>query len=167
MQSKLPRVGTTIFTVMSQLAQDCGAINLSQGFPAFNPDPSLLSLVCHYLQSGANQYAPMTGVAELRLAIAAKVARLYGRNADADSAITVCSGATEGLFCAIAATVRSGDEVIVFDPAYDSYEPAVTLAGGITRHIPLLSSAGFGIDWQQLQDSINICILRANTDNAT
>jgi methionine aminotransferase len=155
MDSKLPKVGTTIFTVMSQLAHDCDAINLSQGFPSFDPDPTLLSLVCHYLQSGANQYAPMTGVAALRQAIAAKVARLYGRNADADSEVTVCTGATEGLFSAIAATVRNGDEVIVFDPAYDSYEPAITLAGGVTRHIPLLGNAGFGIDWQQLRDSIN------------
>ena len=155
MDSKLPKVGTTIFTVMSQLAHDCDAINLSQGFPSFDPDPALLSLVCHYLQSGANQYAPMTGVPALRQAIAAKVARLYGRNTDADSEVTVCTGATEGLFSAIAATVRNGDEVIVFDPAYDSYEPAVTLAGGVTRHIPLLGNAGFGIDWQQLRDSIN------------
>jgi len=155
MDSKLPNVGTTIFTVMSQLAHDCDAINLSQGFPSFNPDPALLSLVNHYLRSGANQYAPMTGVPALRQAIADKVERIYGRDADADSEVTVCTGATEGLFSAIAATVRGGDEVIVFDPAYDSYEPAITLAGGATRHIPLLDNAGFGIDWQQLQDSIN------------
>jgi len=157
MESKLPKVGTTIFTVMSQLAADCDAINLSQGFPSFNPDPQLLALVEHHLHSGANQYAPMTGVPALRRAIAAKVSRLYGRDADADTEITVCTGATEGLFSAIAATVRRADEVIVFDPAYDSYEPAVTLAGGITRHIPLAtdSPGNFRIDWQRLEDSIS------------
>jgi len=156
-ESKLPNVGTTIFTVMSQLAQECGAINLSQGFPSFDPDPQLLALVDHHLQSGANQYAPMPGVPALREAIAAKVLRLYGRNADPDTEVTVCTGATEGLFSAIMALVRTGDEVIVFDPAYDSYEPAVTLAGGVTRHVPLDELAGgvFSIDWQRLADTVN------------
>lgn len=156
--SKLPDVGTTIFTVMSQLALDCDAINLSQGFPSFEPPEELLALIEHYLHSGANQYAPMAGVPALRDAIASKVDSLYGRSADAVTEITVCNGATEGLFSSIQAIVRPGDEVIVFDPAYDSYEPAITLAGGRTVHLPLTSAAGafdFHIDWQRLDDSIN------------
>ncbi|MDH4107323.1 MAG: methionine aminotransferase [Gammaproteobacteria bacterium] len=157
MDSKLPHVGTTIFTVMSQLAQDCGAINLSQGFPSFEPDARLLDLVTQRLHSGANQYAPMTGVPALRQAIAAKAGRLYDRGVDADAEVTVTAGATEALFCAIHAVVRPGDEVIVLDPAYDSYEPAVTLAGGATLHLPLVSSAErpeLHIDWQRLRDAI-------------
>jgi methionine aminotransferase len=157
-QSKLPDVGTTIFAVMSALAQECEAINLSQGFPSFDPDPELLRLIDHYLHAGANQYAPMPGVPSLRRAIAAKVLRLYGRQVDEDTEVTVCNGATEGLFSAIQALVRPGDEVIVFDPAYDSYEPAVTLAGGRTRHIPLAVSGAdteFGIDWERLADTLS------------
>lgn len=157
-QSKLPDVGTTIFTVMSALAQECEAINLSQGFPSFDPDPELLRLIDHYLHAGANQYAPMPGVPSLRRAIAAKVLRLYGRQVDEGTEVTVCNGATEGLFSAIQALVRPGDEVIVFDPAYDSYEPAVTLAGGRTRHIPLAVSGAdtaFGIDWERLADTLS------------
>jgi len=158
MESKLPDTGTSIFAVMTQLAENHGAINLSQGFPSFNPDPRLLDLVSKYLRDGANQYAPMTGVPPLRASIAAKVATLYGRQVNADSEVTVCDGATEGLFSAIQAIVRPGDEVIVFDPAYDSYEPAVTLAGGITLHLPLVITAerpDFHIDWTQLADSIS------------
>lgn len=108
-QSKLPAVGTTIFTVMTQLANECKAINLSQGFPSFDPDPELLGLIEHYLRSGANQYAPMPGVPSLRCAIAAKVQRLYGRAVDENTEVTVCTGATEGLFSAIQALVRPGD----------------------------------------------------------
>ena len=155
--SKLPRVGTTIFTVMSQLAADCDAINLSQGFPGFDPDPDLLRLIDHYLQRGANQYAPMPGVPALRHQIAVKTERLYGRTVDDTGEITVCTGATEGLFSTIQAVVHPGDEVIVFDPAYDSYEPAVTLAGGITRHVPLTKPSpgqDFVIDWDRLSDTI-------------
>jgi methionine aminotransferase len=158
MDSKLPNVGTTIFAVMSQLSNECGAINLSKGFPSFNPPQRLLDLVSHYLNSGANQYAPMQGVPALREAIAEKCAALYGRTVNAESEITVCDGATEGLFSAIHTIVRSGDEVIVFDPAYDSYEPAVTLAGGKTLHIPLTlagETGDFQIDWNRLRDSIN------------
>ena len=157
MESKLPDVGTTIFTVMNQLATECGAINLSQGFPSFDPPQELLGLVDHYLRSGANQYAPMQGVPQLRQSIAAKTAALYGRTVDSDTEITVCNGATEGLFSAIQALVRPGDEVIVFDPAYDSYEPAVTLAGGTTLHVPLIYSADdadYAVDWHRLNDTI-------------
>lgn len=143
---------------MSQLAADCGAINLSQGFPSFDPDPELLRLVDHYLHAGANQYAPMAGVPSLRHEIAVKTARLYGRTVDENSEVTVCNGATEGLFSAIQALVHAGDEVVVIDPAYDSYEPAVTLAGGTTRHVPLTADGPegtFTVDWQRLSDAIN------------
>ncbi|NOX68083.1 MAG: aminotransferase class I/II-fold pyridoxal phosphate-dependent enzyme [Gammaproteobacteria bacterium] len=158
MDSKLPDTGMSIFAVMTQLANDCGAINLAQGFPSFNPDERLLELANKHLHAGANQYAPMSGVPALRHAIAKKTADLYGRQIDADTEITVCDGATEGLFSTIQAVVGSGDEVIVFDPAYDSYEPAVTLAGGVTRHLPLVITRDrpdFHIDWQQLAQSIN------------
>ena len=158
MTSKLPDVGTTIFAVMSQLALDCKAINLSQGFPSFEPPAELIDRIDHYLRSGANQYAPMPGVPTLRRAIAKKTARMQGRSLDADTEVTVCTGATEGLFSAIQAIVRPGDEVIVFDPAYDAYEPAVTLAGGRTVHVPLaISDDGFdfSIDWQRLEDALN------------
>jgi methionine aminotransferase len=156
--SKLPDVGTTIFTVMSQLALDCDAINLSQGFPSFDPPDGLIGRIEHYLRSGANQYAPMTGIPALRSAIADKTSKMQGRMLDVDTEITICTGATEGLFSAIQAIVHPGDEVIVFDPAYDLYDPAVTLAGGVTRHIPLLISDDgfdFSVDWQRLEESIN------------
>ena len=157
MESKLPDVGTTIFAVMSQLAAEHDAINLSQGFPSFDPPRELLDLVTKHLNSGANQYAPMQGVPSLRQALARKSLDLYGRAVNADTEVTVCDGATEGLFSAIQAIVRPGDNVIVLDPAYDSYEPSVTLAGGNTTHVPLTVSAedsDFHIDWQRLQDSI-------------
>lgn len=151
--SKLPRVGTTIFTVMSQLAAEHGALNLSQGFPDFDGPEALLDRVAHHLRDGRNQYAPMTGVAPLREAIATKVADLYGHHADPVGDVTVTSGATEALFCAIHAVVRPGDEVIVFDPAYDSYEPAVELAGGRCVHLPL-SAPDFTVDWDAVRDAI-------------
>ena len=155
--SKLPDVGTTIFTIMSQLAADCDAINLSQGYPSFDPPRELTDRIAYHLEHGGNQYAPMPGVPALRHAIVTKTRRTQGRNVDPDTEITVCTGATEGLFSSIQAIVRPGDEVIVFDPAYDSYEPAVTLAGGRTRHVPLAISANggdFGIDWQRFADAI-------------
>ncbi|MGB5257148.1 MAG: methionine aminotransferase [Woeseiaceae bacterium] len=156
--SKLPDIGTTIFTVMSQLAHDSGAINLAQGFPSFEPPEALTDRISYHLNHGANQYAPMPGIRQLRTAIAEKTLRLQARNLDIDTEITVCAGATEGLFSAIQAVVHAGDEVIVLDPAYDAYEPAVTLAGGVTRHVPLsLSENGqdFSIDWQRLADTLN------------
>ena len=158
MKSKLPETGTTIFAVMSGLAAECGAINLSQGYPSFNPDQALLDRITHYLNHDGNQYAPMTGVPKLRQAIAEKVAMLYGRIVDADQEVTVTDGATEGLFSAIQATVHPGDEVIVFDPAYDSYAPSIKLAGGKTVHIPLIKSADspdFQLDWDSLRQAIN------------
>lgn len=156
--SKLPDVGTTIFTVMSQLATETGAINLSQGFPSFEPPADLVERINWHLHNGANQYAPMTGIPALRAAIAEKTLRLQGRELDVDTEITVCTGATEGLFSAITAIVRHGDEVIILDPAYDSYEPAVHLAGGIARHVPLMiddNGHDFHPDWQQLHDAVN------------
>ncbi|HEX5513715.1 MAG TPA: pyridoxal phosphate-dependent aminotransferase [Gammaproteobacteria bacterium] len=152
--SKLPNVGTTIFTVMSRLAAEHGAINLSQGFPDFDGPPPLLERVSHYLHNGHNQYAHMAGVPALREQIARKAADLYGCPVDPETEVTVTSGATEALFCAITALVRPGDEVILFDPAYDSYQPAVDLCGGISRRLPLLAPS-FKPDWQRLRDSIN------------
>jgi methionine transaminase len=151
---KLPDIGTTIFTVMSQLAADCGAINLSQGYPDFAVPERLLERVIHYLRAGHNQYAPMAGIPELRQQIALKTERLYDRPTDPDTEVTVTSGATEALFSAIETFVHPGHEVIVFDPAYDSYDPAIRLAGGTAVHVPL-QIPDFGIDWQRLDEAIN------------
>ena len=136
-ESKLPALGTTIFTQMSALAAQHNAINLSQGFPDFDGPDYLKDRLAHYVREGANQYAPMTGVQPLRDAIAAKTAELYGYEPDSQSEVTVTAGATEALYAAITALVRPGDEVICFDPSYDSYAPAVTLAGGVMKRIAL------------------------------
>ena len=157
--SKLPKVGTTIFTVMSRLAADHGAINLSQGFPDFEPPERLLALAQEHMHKGdggrgvGNQYAPMAGLLQLRQAIAAKVAEYYGARVDPETEVTVTAGGTEALFCAIQALVRRDDVVVLLDPAYDSYEPAVELAGGRTVRIPL-QRPGFGIDWQRLRETL-------------
>ncbi|WP_028469392.1 pyridoxal phosphate-dependent aminotransferase [Neptunomonas japonica] len=151
--TKLPKVGTTIFTVMSQMAAEHNAINLSQGFPDFDGPKKLLDAVGHYITQGANQYAPMTGMPVLREEIAKKVTTLYGATVSAESEITVTSGATEALFAAISSVVQQGDEVIVFDPAYDSYEPAIELNGGVAVHLQL-QPPSFHIDWQHLKDAI-------------
>lgn len=153
-QSKLPDAGTTIFTVMSKLAQDEGAINLSQGFPDFDGPPALRQRISWHMDNGHNQYAPLAGVPELRQQIAQKVDALYGRKVNPDTEITVTPGATEALFCAITAVVHAGDEVIVFDPAYDTYDPAVTLNGAVCRHIPM-AYPDFQIDWQRVRDTVN------------
>lgn len=150
--SKLPHIGTTIFTVMSQMANEHQAINLSQGFPDFDGPAALLNAVGAYIAKGMNQYSPMAGIPALREQIAAKVQRLYGNPVSADE-VTVTSGATEALFAAIAAVVCPGDEVIMFDPAYDSYEPAVELNGGIAVHLQLQPPT-FAIDWAQVQAAI-------------
>ncbi|WP_415844364.1 pyridoxal phosphate-dependent aminotransferase [Stutzerimonas zhaodongensis] len=151
--SKLPNVGTTIFTAMSQLAAQTGALNLSQGFPDFDGPDALREAVGRHVMAGYNQYAPMTGLPALRDQVAIKVASLYGRQVSADSEVTITPGATQAIFCAIHAVIRPGDEVIVFDPCYDSYEPAVELAGGLCIHQPL-SLPDFTIDWQKLADAI-------------
>src|SRR5262245_43695391 len=129
--SKLPRAGTTIFTVMSAMANEFGAINLSQGFPDFPADAALMDSVHAAMKSGHNQYAPMPGILPLREALAEKMESLYGVQYDPDKEVTVTSGGTEALFAAITSMVRPGDEVIVFEPAYDCYVPAIELAGGI------------------------------------
>lgn len=152
--SKLPNVGTTIFTRMSQLAAETGALNLSQGFPDFDGPQGLREAVSRHVAAGHNQYAPMTGLQALREQVAAKIARSYGRSASADSEITITPGATQAIFCAVQALVRPGDEVIVFDPSYDSYEPSVELAGGRCIHVPL-ALPEFSIDWQRLQDALS------------
>jgi methionine transaminase len=154
LRSKLPHIGTTIFTVMSKMAQEHNAINLSQGFPDFDCPERLRNLVSHHLNSGRNQYAPMTGIQPLREAIAEKVSGLYGYPADPDHEVTVTSGATEALFDAIQAVVHPGDEVILLDPAYDSYAPSVLLAGGTPVHVPLILP-DYRIDWAGVQTRIN------------
>ena len=135
--SRLPRVGTTIFTVMSALAQQHNAVNLGQGFPDFDCAPELLDAVDAAMRSGLNQYPPMAGVPLFREAIAAKVATLYGHDYDPGTEITVTAGATQAIITAILALVHPGDEVIVLDPCYDSYEPNIELAGGVAVHVPL------------------------------
>ncbi|GMV30599.1 MAG: aminotransferase [Rhodanobacteraceae bacterium] len=152
-QTKLPKVGTTIFTVMSQLAQQHDAVNLGQGFPDFDGPQSLRDALAQAMNSGKNQYAPMTGIAALREQIALKTGRLYGCPVDADAEVTVTSGATEAIFAAIAAVVRPGDEVIVLDPCYDCYEPAIDLVGGRAVHVPL-TLPDFSVDWQRVKDAI-------------
>jgi methionine aminotransferase len=151
--TKLPKVGTTIFTVMSQLAAEHGAVNLGQGFPDFAVPQRLVDELAKAMAAGHNQYPPMTGVAPLRQAIAAKVARCYGAQVDADSEITVTSGATEAIFNAIHAVVRPGEEVIVLDPAYDCYEPAIELAGARAVHVAL-DPHTFAVDWPRLRAAI-------------
>ncbi|WP_266158504.1 pyridoxal phosphate-dependent aminotransferase [Dyella silvatica] len=152
-ETKLPKVGTTIFSVMSQLALEHKAVNLGQGFPDFEPPPALREAVARAMAEGRNQYAPGIGLASLREQIALKTQRMYGRHISADTDVTVTSGATEALFAAIAAIVRHGDEVIVFDPAYDSYEPAIELQGARAVHIPL-TVPKFSIDWQRVRDAV-------------
>lgn len=153
-QSKLPRTETSIFAVMSGLANQYGAINLSQGFPDFPVCRELINLVHQNMLADRNQYAPMPGVPKLRQAIADKVKRLYNKNINPDTDITVTAGATQALFTAITAFIHQGDEAIIFEPAYDSYDPSIKLNGGMTRYISL-SSPDFKIDWQQVKDTIN------------
>jgi methionine transaminase len=149
-ETKLPRVGTTIFTVMSQLAAEHGAVNLGQGFPDFAVPQRLVDALARAMAEGHNQYPMMTGVPALRRAIAAKTARCYGWEPDADAEITVTSGATEAIFDAVHAVVRAGDEVVVLDPCYDCYEPAIELAGARAVHVPL-DPESFAVDWDAVQ----------------
>ena len=151
--TKLPNVGTTIFTVMSKLAAETGAINLSQGFPGFDCSPELVSLVEHYLRNGFNQYAPMTGVPALREALAQKTVEEYSVAYDPDAEITITSGATEAIFAAVTAVVRPGDEVLIFEPAYDSYVPAIDLNGGVPVYVTL-TPPDYQIDWQAVAQKI-------------
>jgi len=153
LETKLPKVGTTIFSVMSQLAMEHKAVNLGQGFPDFEPPAPLREAITRAMAEGKNQYAPGVGIPRLREQIALKTERLYGHRVSPDTEVTVTSGATEALFSAIAAVVRAGDEVIVFDPCYDSYEPAIELQGATAVHLPLTLPA-FAIDWQRVRDAI-------------
>ena len=150
--SKLPAVGTTIFTVMSRLAQEHNAINLSQGFPDFDCAPALRALVPKYFE-GRNQYPPMAGVMALREIVAEKIAGLYGTAYDPEHEVTVVPGATYGIFTAVTAFVRPGDEVIVFEPAYDSYVPAIEVNGGKPVYVRL-QYPDYGIDWQAVARAI-------------
>lgn len=152
-ETKLPRVGTTIFTVMSQLAAEHGAVNLGQGFPDFDVPPRLVDALDRAMRDGHNQYAPMTGIPALRQAIADKVQRVYGAGVDPDAEVTVTSGATEAIFNAIHAVVREGEEVIVLDPAYDCYDPAIALAGARAVHVPL-DPRSFAPDWDRIRAAV-------------
>lgn len=149
-QSKLPSGGVSIFAVMTRLAQEHGAINLSQGFPDFETSPALIDAVARYMRDGHNQYAPMPGVLALREALAAKVERLYGRRYDPVTEVAVTTGATEGLFATLTALVRPGDEVVLFQPAYDSYLPAIQLSGGVPRYVTL-RYPDYRIDWDDVR----------------
>ena len=151
--SKLPNVGTTIFTVMSRLAQEHNAINLSQGFPDFDCAEELRDLVTKYFNAGLNQYPPMAGVLRLRERIAEKVETLYGTKYDPEHEVTVTPGATYGIFTAVATLVRPGDEVILFEPAYDSYAPSIEVSGGVPVYVQL-RYPDYSIDWQQVQRAI-------------
>ncbi|MDQ2971867.1 MAG: pyridoxal phosphate-dependent aminotransferase [Pseudomonadota bacterium] len=152
-ETKLPKVGTTIFTVMSQLAAEYKAVNLGQGFPDFDGPQALRDALSAAMNSGKNQYSPMSGIPALREQIARKTEKLYRRTVNVDSEITVTSGATEALFAAIAAVVHTGDEVIVLDPCYDSYDPAIELNGGRAVHVPL-DPRDFTPDWQRIEAAV-------------
>ena len=151
--TKLPKVGATIFTVMSQLAAEHGAVNLGQGFPDFDAPARLIDALARAMRDGHNQYAPMSGIAALREAIADKTARCYGYRPDANTEITVTSGGSEAILDAVHAVVRPGEEVIVLDPCYDCYEPAIELAGGVAVHVPL-DPQTFAPDWDLIRAAI-------------
>ncbi|RYF05644.1 MAG: pyridoxal phosphate-dependent aminotransferase [Oxalobacteraceae bacterium] len=155
LQSRLPAVGTTVFTLMSALATEHGAVNLGQGFPDFGCDPTLLDMVNDAMRAGLNQYPPMAGAAPLREAIAAKIATLYGHAYDANTEITVTAGATQGIITAILCAVHPGDEVIVIEPAYDSYRPSIQLAGGVPVTVQMrLGDAGYSVPWDQIAAAV-------------
>jgi methionine transaminase len=154
LQSRLPNVGTTIFTVMSALATEKNAVNLGQGFPDFNCDPRLLQAVTDAMSKGLNQYPPMTGIPVLREAVAAKIRALYGPSYDPVSEITITAGATQAILTAILAIVHPGDEVIVLEPCYDSYVPNIELAGGVVVRVPLTPGT-FRPDFDKISAAIN------------
>ena len=152
--SRLPEIGTSIFAVMTKMALDHGAINLSQGFPDFPIDEKLINLVHRFMLEGHNQYAPMPGLPALRQVLSEMIAKSYGQQYDPETQVTITSGTTEGLYAAITAFVRPGDEVIIFDPSYDSYEPSVRLNGGIAVRINL-HYPDFKIDWSIVKQKIS------------
>jgi len=153
LRSRLPTTGVSIFTTMSRLAEEHGAINLSQGFPDFDCDPGLVDRVVHHMRAGRNQYAPMPGLMALREALSDKIAAMYGRRYDPVTEVLVTAGATEGLFSALAALVHPGDEVILLQPAYDSYVPAVRLNGGEPRFVTL-RAPDYRIDWSEVRRAV-------------
>lgn len=153
--SRLPHVGTTVFTRMSQLAIDHGAVNLGQGFPDFACDPALVDLVTDAMRAGHNQYPPMTGLPALRQAIAAKIEATYGHRYDANTEITVTAGASQAIQSAILAVVHPGDEVIVIEPAYDCYAPAIALAGGVVVPVTMrLDADGYRVEWADVRAAV-------------
>jgi methionine transaminase len=154
LRSKLPSGGVSIFAVMTRLANEVGAINLSQGFPDFETSPELIDTVARHMREGHNQYAPMPGVLALREALAQKIEALYGRRYDPVTEITVTTGATEGIFAALTAFVHPGDEVLLFQPAYDSYTPSVTLSGGRPVYVTL-RYPDYRIDWDEVRRAIS------------
>ncbi|AMO94677.1 aminotransferase class-V family protein [Collimonas fungivorans] len=156
LQSRLPKVGTTIFTVMSTLASEKSAVNLGQGFPDFNCDPALVDAVGDAMKNGFNQYPPMPGVPALRQAIAAKIGKIYGHSYDPATEITVTAGATQGLLTAIMCAVHPGDEVIVIEPAYDSYVPSIELAGGKPVLVQMtLGADGYQVPWDRIAAAVS------------
>ena len=152
-QSKLPDVGITIFTIMSRLAADHKAVNLSQGFPDFHTHPDLIGLVRRFMDEGLNQYAPMQGVPALTEQIARKIQFLYGANIDPETEVTITSGGTEALYAAITAVVHPGDQVIVVEPAFDSYVPAIQLNQGVPVFVPM-TFPGYAVDWERLAAAV-------------
>jgi len=156
--SRLPNVGTNIFTIMSQMAVDHNAINLGQGFPDFTPDPVLMELVNKAMHEGHNQYAPMSGIPALRAQISQKIESLYGHKYDVDHEVTVTAGATEALMSSLLSLVHPGDEVIVIEPFYDLYIPVIQLAGGVpvvvSMEAPTTENPRYRVDWQRVEDSI-------------
>ena len=153
--TKLPKVGTTIFTVMSALASEKGAVNLGQGFPDFHCDPALVDAVTRAMQDGLNQYPPLAGVLPLREAIADKVERLYGHRYDPVSEITVTAGATQGILTSVLCAVHPGDEVVVIEPVYDCYVPAIELAGGVPVFVQMeVGAAGYSIPWDKVRAAV-------------
>lgn len=153
-QSKLPNVGTNIFTVMSRFAQEQQAVNLSQGFPDYDCSPELIRLVNEAMKKGLNQYSPMSGVKELREEIAKKYENLYGADYDSETEITITTGGSEAIFSAISAVLNRGDEVIVFEPAYDLYRPVIELFGGVVKEV-VLKAPEFKIDWNEVRNLIS------------
>lgn len=155
LESRLPNVGTTIFTVMSALAAEKGAVNLGQGFPDFDCDPALIDAVTLAMKNGLNQYPPMTGVPALREAIAAKVATIYGHHYDPATEITVTAGATQGILTAVLCCVHPGDEVIIIEPVYDSYVPAIELAGGKPITVQMeVGPQGYSVPWEKVAAAV-------------
>jgi len=167
--SKLPEIGTSIFAVMSKMASEYNAINLSQGFPDFNCSEELVEIVNHFMKKGFNQYAPMPGTIELRNEISKKVKRDYGKQYNPDTEITITAGATQSLYTAFSSIVTQGDEVIIFEPAYDSYIPAIKINGGIP--IPIkLNLVDFSIPWNEVENRVNSktkCIVINSPHNPT